>query len=104
MQTMYYKTSNFIQHQGNVVDLEEFRRRTAAAQRDSLARRMEEDLWQEEPAEWEPEESGFRPVVLTLDKKTRRRLGRERRAWLLDIWASAAVMLMTLVFVLRVMA
>lgn len=101
MQTVYYNTSNFIQHQGNVVDLEDFRRRTAAAQRDSLARQMEEDFWREEPAE--REDSGFCPVVLTLDKKTRCRLRRERTAWMLDVWASAAVMLMTLVFVLRVM-
>ena len=31
MQTMYYKTSSFIQHTGNVVDLEEYRRKAALA-------------------------------------------------------------------------
>lgn len=97
MQTTYYKTSNFIQHRDNLVDLEEFRQRTALAQRDSLARRMEEREI------WEQEEPGFRPVVLTLDKKTRRRLRRERRAWTLDACASLAVVLMTLVFALRMM-
>ena len=97
MQTMYYKTSSFIQHTGNVVDLEEFRQRAALAQRDSLARQMEE--FEES---WEQEEPAFRPVVLTLDKRTRRRLRRERRAWMLDACASAAVVLMTLVFILRV--
>ena len=42
MQTIYYKTSNFIRHSGNVIDLTELRRRqAAAAQRDSLARQPE---------------------------------------------------------------
>ena len=52
MQTMYYKTSNFIQHKGNVVDLEEFRQRAALAQRDSLARQMEEfeESWRSPPS------------------------------------------------------
>ena len=35
MQTMYYKTSSFIQHTGNVVDLEEYRRKAALARESS---------------------------------------------------------------------
>lgn len=98
MQTMYYKTSNFIRHTGNVVDLNEFRRRqAAAAQRDSLARQPEVEAY---PPEEEP---GFQPVVLTLSPEERRRTRRERRAWRLDAYASLAVVLMTLVFALRVM-
>lgn len=98
MQTMYYKTSNFIRHTGNVVDLNEFRRRqAAAAQRDSLARQPEVEAYLPE------EEPGFRPVVLTLSPEERRRTRRERRAWRLDAYASLAVVLMTLVFALRVM-
>lgn len=98
MQTMYYKTSNFIQHTGNVVDLNEFRRRqAAAAQRDSLARQPEVEAYLPE------EEPGFQPVVLTLSPEERRRTRRERRAWRLDAYASLAVVLMTLVFALRVM-
>ena len=54
MQTVYYKTSNFIQHSGNVIDLTELRRRQAAAQRDSLARQPEAEAWYLE------EEPGFR--------------------------------------------
>ena len=97
MQTMYYKTSNFIQHTGNVVDLNEFRRRqAAAAQRDSLARQPEE-------LEWYEEEPGFRPVVLTMTRQQRRRARRERRAWTLDACASLAVVVMTALFVLRIM-
>ena len=51
MQTMYYKTSNFIQHTGNIIDLTELRRRQAAAQRDSLARQPEVEAYlpEEEP-------------------------------------------------------
>ena len=93
MRTMYYKTSNFIQHTGNLVDLDEFRRKTAAAQPDSLARQPEAEPY---PAE----EPAFRPVVLEITPKASRR---ERRAWALDACASLAVVLMTLLFALRVM-
>ena len=95
MQTMYYKTSNFIQHTGNIIDLAELRRRQAAAQRDSLARQPEVEAYLPE------EEPGFRPVVLTLSPEERRRARRERRAWRLDACASAAVIVMTLAFLLR---
>ena len=32
MQTLYFTTSNFIRHEGNVVDLTEYRRKLALAQ------------------------------------------------------------------------
>ena len=95
MQTMYYKTSNFIQYTGNIIDLTELRRRQAAAQRDSLARQPEVEAYLPE------EEPGFRPVVLTLSPEERRRARRERQAWRLDACASAAVIVMTLAFLLR---
>lgn len=102
MQTMYYKTSSFIQHTGNLIDLTELRRRQAAsAQQDSLARQPESVWYPEEPAA--QEESGFRPVVLTMTKTQRRRAGWERRAWVLDVCASLGVVLMTALFVLRIM-
>ena len=41
MQTMYHPISDHVQPAGEVVDLEELRRRRAQAQRDSLARRPE---------------------------------------------------------------
>lgn len=100
MKTMYYETSSFIQHSGNMVDLEEFRRRTALAQRDSLARQPEEELWTEGEEETR-EESDFRPVILTITQKDHRRARRERQAWTLDACASLAVVFMTLVFALR---
>ena len=97
METIYYKTSNYIQHSGKVIDLNEVRRRQeAAAQRDSLARQPE--AWrapEEEPA--------FRPVVVSLTPEQRRRERRERRAWRLEACASLAMILMTAVFVLRML-
>lgn len=93
MQIMYYKTSNFIEHSGNIIDLDELRRRQTAAQRDSLARQPE--------AAGLPEEPGFRPVVLTMSRAQRRRAGWERRAWRLDACASLAVILMTAAFLLQ---
>lgn len=96
MKTVYYKTSNFIRHTGNIVDLNELRRKQAAAtQRDSLARQPDTDAWylEEEPA--------FRPVVVALSPEERRHVRRERRAWQLDACASLAVILMTAVFVLH---
>ena len=95
MQTIYYKTSNFIQYTGNIIDLTELRRRQAAAQRDSLARQPEVEAYLPE------EEPRFRPVVLTLSPEERRRARRERQAWRLDACASAAVIVMTLAFLLR---
>lgn len=96
MQTMYYKTSSFIQHTGNVIDLAELRRRQEQVQRDSLARQPEAVYSREEP-----EEPGFRPVVLTMSRAQRRRARLERRAWTLDACASLAVILMTAAFLLR---
>ena len=98
MKKMYYQTSNFIQHRENIVDLEEYRRRLEPAQRDSLARQPHA-VYEEPEAE---EESGFRPVVLTMTRAQRRRARRARRAWVLDACASLSVVLMTLVFVLWV--
>ena len=99
MQTIYYKTSHFISHTGNLVDLEDYRAKLEQVQRDSLAR-SRESLY-EEPGE--AAEADFRPVVLTLSPRQRRRAGWERRSWALDACASLAVVLMTLVFLLRVM-
>lgn len=101
MQTFYYKTSNFIQHSSNVVDLERFRQNQALAQQDSLARRFEpEGRFQEEAGE--RDRSAFRPVVLTTTPAQRRRAHRERQAWKLDVCASLSIILMTMIFALLV--
>ena len=94
MQTMYYKTSNFIEHSGNVIDLDELRRREIAPL----------EALRKNPAAYipeEPGEPGFRPVVLTMSRSQRRRAWRERRAWMLDAYASVAVILMTAAFLVR---
>lgn len=77
----------------SLIDLAQFRQRQFAAQWDSLARKPEE------PAQ----ASGFCPVVLSLTWEERRRARRERQAWRLDLCASAAVVVMTMVFTLRVL-
>ena len=103
MRIIHHQTSNLMEGRGNVVDLGEFRRRLAATQRDSLARRRE-PLYETLEAEADgAEEPGFQPVVLTMSPGQRRRVRRERRSWTLDACASLAVVLMTLVFVMRVM-
>ena len=96
MKTMYYRTSNFIQHTSNIINLGEYRRKLDLAQRDSLARQPEAAYISEERSE-----PGFRPVVLTMSRAQRRRAGWERRAWRLDACASLAVILMTAAFLLR---
>lgn len=101
MQTVYYQTSSFIRHTGNVVDLGEYRRRAERVQRDSLARQPEELREDLEPEA--AEEPGFQPLVLTMSRAQRRRARRERRSWTLDVCASLAVVVMTLAFALRVL-
>ena len=103
MRIIHHQTSNLMEGRGNVVDLGEFRRRLAATQRDSLARRREPLYEELEAAEDRAEEAGFQPVVLTMSSGQRRRSRRERRDWTLDACASLAVVLMTLVFALRIM-
>lgn len=86
MQTLYYTTGNFIRHTDNIVDLSEYRRKLAAAEQVRMA-------WQEqdeEPAEIQP-----RP------RRSQQR--RERRAAVLDMWASMGVLVMTITFTLYVL-
>lgn len=95
MKTMYYRTSNFIQHTSNIINLGEYRRKLDLAQRDSLARQPE--------APCEGQEPGFCPVVLRMSRRERRRARRERQGWTLDICASLAVVFMTMAFALRIL-
>ena len=44
MQTIYYTTPNFIHSTGNVVDLNEYRRKLALAQEGSLAPQPREEV------------------------------------------------------------
>ena len=44
MQTIYYSTPHYICHEGNLVDLNEFRRKRSLVQEGSLAPKLEEHL------------------------------------------------------------
>ena len=94
MQTVYYTTSNFIRHTGNVVDLSEYRRKLARAE-GSLA-----------PA---PDHRAEEPVIRSFPHPAVAGRPRQERAprrlprLSLDGWASVAVLVMTLTFTLRVL-
>ena len=97
MRTKYDKLFHFPQRASNVVDLEAFRRKTALAQRDCLARKAMVPSWSEE------EKPVFQPVVLVSTPAQRRRARRQHRAWALDVCASVSIILMTVVFALRIL-
>lgn len=97
MQTIYYSTSNFIRHTGNVVDLNEYRRRQALAQEGSLAPQPEAE-YVPDREEWE--RPALRVVQLPQARQRRRRLS---RPLLWDLCASLSVVVMTLTFTVRVL-
>ena len=94
MQPVYYQTSNFIRHTGNVVDLNEYRRKMALAQEGSLAPQPEiqdfEDNWEQ-------------PVLREVTPRPRRSHQREKRAMVLDLCASLSVVVMTLTFTVQML-
>lgn len=93
MQTVYYATSNFIRHEGNLVDLSEFRRKLSLTQEGSLAPSLEQPSRQD---------LAQRPQLTVLpQRKNTRHKGREWAAWALDACASLGVILMTVSFALK---
>jgi len=86
MQTLYYTTNNFVRHTGNLVDLSEYRRKLEAARQEQLS-------WMEQDED--PE------LVQPRPRRSQRR--QERRAALLDMWASMGVLVMTVTFTLHVL-
>ena len=98
MQTIYATTTHFIRHQGNMVDLGEFRRKQALAlaRAGSLAPRLEPE---------EPPIQDAAPALTLLPAAPRRRRSRRARvSWALDAGASLGVIVMTVSFVLQVLA
>lgn len=81
MQTIYVTTSNFIRHEGNLVDLTEYRRKLALAQ------------GQPEPREEEPPVRAHAP---------RRRRG-VSPCLMLDYAASAALIITALTFAAKIL-
>ena len=90
MQTLYYTTSNFVRHTDNIVDLSAYRRKLAAVQAQTLC-------WQEQVEDDEETAAEFQP------RPRRSAQRRERRAALLDLWASMGVLVMTISFSLYVL-
>ena len=86
METIYFTTTNFIRHEGNLVDLTEYRRKLALAQGKS-----EPETYVEEPS--------ARPV--------RARTSRRRRGFLpgmmLDCAASVALIVTALTFAVKIL-
>ena len=104
MQTMYYTTSNFIRHTGNVVDLTEYRRKQALAQEGSLAPQPKaEDYAYDFAFQTEEKAPAWQPRVVENTPRIRRANRRERRAWALDACASLGVLAMTLTFTLQIL-
>lgn len=93
MQTVYYATSNYIRHEGNLVDLSEFRRKLSLTQGGSLAPSLEHHS---HPI---PEQKPQLTVLPSTGKK--HVSSRERAAWVLDACASLGVIVMTLSFALN---
>lgn len=105
MQTIYTTTANFVRHEGNLVDFQEYRRRLALLQEGSLAPspREESISWEEDWTEEPVREEAPRIYALEPQQEARpsRRERRERRALVLDVCASLSVVAMTLIFSLQ---
>lgn len=101
MQTIYYETSSFIRHEGNVVDLGAYRQKLAAVSGEDWSGVAERELLP-------PMEEDAAPLLTLVPEESdqtriqRRRHHRVRRAGiLLDLGASAAILLMTITAVVR---
>ena len=90
MQTLYYTTNNFVRHRDNIVDLSEYRRKLERMQADRLRWQECEEADEEGPVEVQP-------------RPRRSAARRERRAALLDMWASMGILVMTLTFTVYVL-
>ena len=92
MQTVYYTTSHFIRHTGNVVDLAEYRRKLTQAE-GSLA---------PAPVQEDPVVRPF-PHLTEVEHPRQERAPRRLPRLSLDGWASLGVLIMTVTFTLRVL-
>ena len=97
MKTFYYSTAHFIRHEGNLVDLNEFRLKRSLAQEGSLAPKLD-SLFEQTPQNLSRRTSRKKaePTPVSCDK-TSRRPGHQT-AWILDACASLGVLIMTLSF------
>ena len=95
MQTSYFSTTHFIRHEGNLVDLAEFRRKLALSQSGSLAPKLQAVCT---PAVEEKASLTLLPPSHRYAPKRR-----ERAAWILDACASLAIIIMTAAFAFQVL-
>ncbi len=94
MQTIYYETSSFIRHQGNVVDLGAYRQRLAAVSGETWTVSQPVEIPAEEDAA--PALTLVPPVSPSLQRERRRRRNVRRFGMFLDFAASAAIVVLTL--------
>ena len=99
MQTIYYKTSNYIRHQGNVVDLGDYRTRLDAVSGGHWVPEAElvEEPWEAAPAAELYVMERPRPAAPVRKKKSRR----AELRFIMDICASTAVLLLTMTAVMQ---
>ena len=94
MQTIYYQTSSFIRHEGNVVDLGAYRRKLSAVSGGDW-----EDVPVQEPAPTQPEAAApllrLVPPEPSKARAARRRRNVRRVGLALDLLASLAVVAVT---------
>ncbi|NCB63645.1 MAG: hypothetical protein EOM52_08530 [Clostridia bacterium] len=96
MQTTYYKTSNYIRHEGNVVDLSVYRNRLDAVSGGHWVPAAEpEEAWEAPAAELYVVERP-RPAA----KRRKKSRGIDLRFWL-DVCVSGAVLLLTMTAVMQ---
>lgn len=96
MQTMYFETSSYIRHEGNLVDLAAYRQKLSAASGGSWPRQFEEAAEPEEELREAPRLAvlparGARPEP----PRARRARRAHRLALALDLCASLAVIVLT---------
>ena len=101
MQTMYYQTKNFIRHEGNVVNLQDYRTRLRACSGfDALP--IDEDSTESEAVWAVPEEA---PVSRPAVRETQAEAAKPRRTVSLhslpDLCATVAILVMAVTVIVR---
>ena len=99
MQTVYFTTRNFVRRQGNVVDLEEYRRRLQARENAAALPEQSPLLW-DAPFEEEPEEEREAAPRRTAKKRSAAR-GLLTGAGMADLCATLAIVVMAVTVVIR---
>ena len=97
MQTVYFTTRNFVRRQGNVVDLEEYRRRLQGRENAAALSEQAPVMWDAPCEEEEEREASPRR---TAQKRSAAR-GRLTGAGMADLCATLAIVVMAVTVVIR---